>query len=483
VSAPLVSVVVRSMGRPELVAALQSLACQDHPSMDVIVVDATGGRHPPLPSLDWRDGHTVRMVGGERPLRRPDAGNAGLDAVRGEYFAFLDDDDTCDPAHLSSLVAAAEQHPAALVVYGQGKLVNAAGEVESLFGRPFNRALVYCSTLCYWQAALIRTRVRDLGCRFDPAFDICEDRDLLAQIAGHGDFAFVPVATANFCPELGTSGTGRGVNRREAKMTLYDTKLKAKWSGPIAYHWARVSGRCYRGVSALLAGDLPGAQRWFDDALRDYPGDPNAENGLARLALARGDVRAALPLARRALDFSPTAPAYRETFALVQRAAAGVIRRTESCPCASGRRYKDCCGRAEDNDAPPPRSEAVAQAVAAASAALAAGDAARAYEVLAAAEPPTPDAEFKLLLKDCCERLWHDTREQGLWSMARELLERLRARSAEAAETSSPALVVRIGEDDPEPLIERLVEAEERGTSLRVDVVRPDEASYETFRL
>jgi hypothetical protein len=67
--------------------------------------------------------------------------------------------------------------------------------------------------------------------------------------------------------------------------------------------------------------------------------------------------------------------------------------------------------------------------------------------------------------------------------MARELLERLQARPGDAAEASSAALVVRVGEDDPEALIERLVEAEESGTRLRVDVVQPDEASYETFRL
>jgi len=495
---PLVSVIVRSMGRPALVRALESLARQDYPNIDVIVVDATGGGHPPLPSIAWRDGHTVRVVGGERPLRRPHAGNAGLDAVRGEWFGFLDDDDTCDPAHVSSLVTAAADHPDALVVYGQGRLVNAAGRVESLFGRPFNRALVYCSTLCYWQAALIRTRVRDLGCRFDTAFDICEDRDLLAQIAGHGDFAFVPLATVSYQPDLGTSGAGRGANRREAKLTLYDTQLKAKWAGPIAYHWARVSTRCYRGVRALLAGDIDGARRRFEHALDDYPGDPNAVNGLARVALARGKVHTAVRLARTALDFSPTAPAYRETFQLAQRAAAGVVRRTEPCPCGSGERYKDCCGRSEEPVAPPAPSAATLQACDAASALLAAGDARGAYALLEAAEPPMPDRAFKELLKECCEAIWRDTRQQKLWRTARELQQRLRssasvaasgstmeipARSesiAEALEESRPSrLVIRMRDDDPEALIERLVEVQESGMPLEVEVVE----AYETLNV
>jgi hypothetical protein len=207
-------------------------------------------------------------------------------------------------------------------------------------------------------------------------------------------------------------------------------------------------------------------------------------------------VRAALRLARDALDFSPTAPPYLETFALAQRAAAGVIRRTEPCPCESGQRYKDCCGRVQDAVAAPPRNEAVARAYDVAASALALGDAARAYDLLAAAEPEAPDPAFKLLLKDCCERLWQDARQQGLWSKAHELLGRLRLRAADAGmggtlvisdvrtpcaeslEATQPARVVihADADADAEPLIDRLVELEESGMPLRVDLVAPGPA-------
>ena len=487
----LISVVVRSMGRPELAQALQSLARQDHPSLDVIVVDATGGRHPALPPIAWHDGHGVRIVGGRARLRRPDAANVGLDAVRGEWFTFLDDDDTCEPAHLSTLLAAAKAHPGALVVYGQGRLLDHEGRVEALFGHPFNRALMHYGPLCYWQASLIRTRIRDLGCRFDPAFDVCEDRDLLAQIAQHGDFAFVPVATLNYRPDLGTSGTGRGANRNDARRILYDAKLKAKWSGPGAYHWARVSGRCRRGVRAFMAGELDAAQRWFEAALRDYPGDPNAMNGLARVALARGDTGTALRHARTAVAINPTAADYRETVALAQRAAAGPVRRTEPCPCGSGRRYKECCGRIGTMPSPAAQSARVAEACTAAAAALADDDAERAYRVLAAAEPEAPDATFGMLLEQCCERLCARVRRDGQWTMARKLLEAIRARGpvaggsgatlvtpdehfelGDALEASRPArIVIRMAGDDPQALIERLVEIEECRRPLDVDVI------------
>ncbi len=82
------------------------------------------------------------------------------------------------------------------------------------FGRPFNRALIHYGSLFCWQAALIRRKVVDLGCRFDEALEVCEDRDFLVQIAEHSDFAFVPVVGFNYRPDLGTSGTSRREPRR-----------------------------------------------------------------------------------------------------------------------------------------------------------------------------------------------------------------------------------------------------------------------------
>src|SRR5690554_4687715 len=102
---PLVSIVVRSMARPELAFALEALLAQDYPLLGIVVVDATGGHHPPLESAARQPGHRLRLLPGSRQLPRAEAANVGLDAVEGELFGFLDDDDTVDPDHISGLVA------------------------------------------------------------------------------------------------------------------------------------------------------------------------------------------------------------------------------------------------------------------------------------------------------------------------------------------------------------------------------------------
>jgi len=374
------------MDRPELADAIASLARQTFPRLEMLVVDATGGRHRALPDVPLAGGHSIRIVRSGRALTRPQAANVGIDAVAGEFFSFLDDDDTCDPDHIAALVAAARAHPDKLVVYGSANLIGPDGVVRRRLGAPFNRALMHFGPLFYWQAALFRTRVRDLGCRVDEALEICEDRDYLAQIAEHSDFAFVDRATLRYRADLGTSGTGSGANRDDARRLQFDSALRARWAGPRAYHGERVTRWCRRAVDAYLRGDRVKAREWFDHALAHYPDDPNALHGLGRVQLEEGDLAGAAASVRRATEINDTVPEYQWTMALILEAqgdaagaqAAAAVAMADSrfaaeaaalrarlgdatespampatnrggrlgpCPCGSGRKFKQCCGR------------------------------------------------------------------------------------------------------------------------------------------
>ena len=74
-AAPVVTTIVRSMGRALLSDAVESILGQDYAPIETLIVDATGGRHPPLPDAWVARG--VRLVNLGRPLPRPNAANAG----------------------------------------------------------------------------------------------------------------------------------------------------------------------------------------------------------------------------------------------------------------------------------------------------------------------------------------------------------------------------------------------------------------------
>src|SRR4051812_620779 len=95
---PLVSIIVRTMGRPEIRRALASVLAQTHRPLELVVVDASGGGFPQERFGDI----PIRFAGGS-PLDRPRAANAGLDAATGEWLLVLDEDDEIAPSHVAML--------------------------------------------------------------------------------------------------------------------------------------------------------------------------------------------------------------------------------------------------------------------------------------------------------------------------------------------------------------------------------------------
>jgi tetratricopeptide (TPR) repeat protein len=314
---PLVSVVVRSMGRPELADTLASIAAQEYPRIEVIVVDATGGGHPPLPEIAWPPGHVVRKVGGDRRLPRPMACNVGLDAVQGEWFAFLDDDDTYLPGHVTTLMQAARSRSYAIVAYAKAERVDAEGRVMDTMGSPFIRAMYYHGVLFLWQAAIIATRARDLGCRFDEAMDICEDLDFMMQVSAHGEFVYLPQVILRFRQDTGTSGTGRGRNWDGARTLYYRGLLHAKWIGIAERHRAEQMARLSTGLIAYYRGDVARATAQVEAARQAHPDDTYVLAMLARLRLDTGAVESALELVERAVEDNPNEPEFRALALLI----------------------------------------------------------------------------------------------------------------------------------------------------------------------
>ncbi|WP_144714558.1 glycosyltransferase family 2 protein [Curtobacterium pusillum] len=104
---PLVSVVMPVHRRPDVVAsAIGSVLAQEYPAWELIVVDdGSGDDTAEVARRAGADDPRIRLVARENGGAGA-ARNTGLTAVRGDFVAFLDADNTWRPEHLSAAVAA-----------------------------------------------------------------------------------------------------------------------------------------------------------------------------------------------------------------------------------------------------------------------------------------------------------------------------------------------------------------------------------------
>jgi len=130
----LVSVYIPTRNRRDLVQrAVNSVLAQDHPEVEVIVVDDASSDDTPayLAAASAADPRLTYFVH-ERPQGAPVARNRAITAAKGRFVTGLDDDDYFDPTRLSRFVAGWQECEAA----GKKPACLYAQSVSMRAGRP-----------------------------------------------------------------------------------------------------------------------------------------------------------------------------------------------------------------------------------------------------------------------------------------------------------------------------------------------------------
>ena len=192
--APRVSVAISTYNRAHLVGrAIRSALAQTVGDFELIVVDDGSADDTPAVLAAVGDPR-LRIARHERNQGISRTRNTALGLVRGEWIAFLDDDNEWTPDYLERQLALAAARPEADVVYCRARLQYTDrpavewGEVWQ--GR------IFCRLLGVWvplmSGALIRTAALAAVGGVDERLRATEDHDLWMRLAQRTDFAATP---------------------------------------------------------------------------------------------------------------------------------------------------------------------------------------------------------------------------------------------------------------------------------------------------
>ena len=189
----LVSVAIPTCNRAHLVGrAIRSALAQTWQDFDILVVD--DGSTDATPAVIGRvTDPRLRYVRHERNGGISRARNTAIRETRGEWLAFLDDDNEWAPDYLARQLALAASRPGADVVYCRARRHDARtsrhGLVPSAIwnGRVFRRVLTGWNPLM--SCAMLRRSVLIEVGGLDERLGATEDRDLWLRLAQRTDFA------------------------------------------------------------------------------------------------------------------------------------------------------------------------------------------------------------------------------------------------------------------------------------------------------
>lgn len=231
---PLVSVIIRSMDRPTLTDALDSVALQTYSNIEVVVVNATGRGHSEL--NPWCGRFPVRFSSDSVPLHRSQAANLGLKTAQGKYLIFLDDDDFFYPGHIHNLVAVLQNRRKARCVYAGVRVEHYIKDVlkqTTEFNEPYDPARLLSRNFIPIHAMLFeQSLVASDHCAFDENLEVLEDWDFWMQISQRCEIFHIDKITAVY-RNYGDSGLGSELDKhflRFARSKVYE-KWKSRLSG------------------------------------------------------------------------------------------------------------------------------------------------------------------------------------------------------------------------------------------------------------
>ena len=225
---PLISIIIRTQNRPHLLReALQSIAEQTYPFVEAVVVNDGGKsvKHIVEP-FENLISSGLQLI--EKPIKegRSAAANTGIESAKGEWIAFLDDDDTFEPNGLEQLAQYIKWDKD--IIYGQVNVwqmsvFNQENKLLATMGEYKPDALWLCNQIAICAYICKKENALKVG-SFDGEFDYLEDWDFYFRLSQQARIQYIPQIVANY--RIWGEGFITGKNHQQE--TIYRQKFFEK---------------------------------------------------------------------------------------------------------------------------------------------------------------------------------------------------------------------------------------------------------------